>query len=434
MTTSSSIINVLDEGADPTGHTPATDTIQSAFDKAHAAGGGTVLIPEGRYVVTSLELASGVTLQFEEGATLTASKHRHDYSRNAPIISALDAENISLQGPGIIEGGGHHFYEENGRLPTQDYHPLKILRFDGCENLLIQDLTLRDSLEWTCAIVDCDHATVRNLTIRNPQYAQAGASDGIDIVASRHVLVENCDIETGDDGICLKNFLGEDVPIERHPPMHDVTVRDCTVASTCNATKIGTETVGEIRGILLERITVRKHSRADAGNPIQSGACIAAISIQSNDGAKVHHITCRGYLIEQCDTPVFLLLQERKSLMPSGLGELRSIDISNIVCKRAEACSQVNVSEGGRIHDVKLSGLNIHNFEATEHKAAPPRPCGSYPDAHKYGPMPAFGLFARSITGLSLHHKIEFHDTGKSGRPMILLEDVANLDDTGVNG
>ncbi len=211
--------------------------------------------------------------------------------------------------------------------------------------------------------------------------------------------------------------------------MCDIVVRDCVIATTCNATKIGTETVGDIQNVLFERITVRKHREATGKNPIRSGVCIAAISLQSNDGAKVRNITCRDYMIEDCFTPVFIQLQDRDSHRDSDLGSLGDIVIERLTCLRSEAASQINVSAGGRIGKVTLADFEVSNYETVKEKpSSPKRPTGKYPEAKSNGVMPAFGLFARDVDGLVLRGKMLFHDLGGSGREPMTLEGIKGLD------
>jgi hypothetical protein len=243
------------------------------------------------------------------------------------------------------------------------------------------------------------------------------------------VLVEKCDIETGDDGVCLKSELGKSVPTGKHPVMSDITVRDCVIATTCNATKIGTETVGDIENVLFERITVRKHSAAVGKNPISSGVCIAAISLQSNDGAKVRNIVCRDYTIEDCYTPVFVQLQHRTSHRPCDLGSLGGITIERLTCKRSIAASQLNVCEGGRLGAVTLADFDVRTQEKiAATPGAPKRPTGRYPEAKSNGVMPAYGLFARDVDGLALRGAMRFRDEADSARPAIVLEGVRSFD------
>ncbi len=64
--------NVIDYGADPTGHSDSAADINSAITAAVAAGGGIVLFPPGSYLVTgaSLNLVSDVVF-WGYGAKLT---------------------------------------------------------------------------------------------------------------------------------------------------------------------------------------------------------------------------------------------------------------------------------------------------------------------------------------------------------------------------
>jgi polygalacturonase len=55
----------------------STAAIQKAIDAAHAAGGGTVTFPPGRFLSGTLELKSGVTLDLQAGSTCSpAAKPR----------------------------------------------------------------------------------------------------------------------------------------------------------------------------------------------------------------------------------------------------------------------------------------------------------------------------------------------------------------------
>ena len=66
----SSGLNVLDCGAVGDGLTSSTKAIQAALDKCGQAGGGTVIVPPGKFLTGSLWMRSNVTLHLEGGATL----------------------------------------------------------------------------------------------------------------------------------------------------------------------------------------------------------------------------------------------------------------------------------------------------------------------------------------------------------------------------
>lgn len=429
---SAATADVVAAGADPSGERLSTAAIQKAIDDAAAAGGSEVVVPRGTYKVTAVELKSGVTLVFEEGAVWRPSRDSADYGKEKlPVLGAADAENIAVVGRGVIEGGGDCFYETNG-VAMKVSRPHYVIHFRRCKGVRIEDMTLRHSMHWTCRLERCEDAVVRGVTIRNGAYGVQNCTDGIDLVCCRRVLIEKCDIETGDDGICLKSDLGKEVPAERHPVMSDIVVRDCVIATTCNATKIGTETVGDIENVLFERITVRKHSQVKGKNPIPTGECIAAISLQSNDGAKVRNIVCRDYVIETCYAPVFIQLQDRDSRRESDLGTLGDIVIERLTCARALAASQINVSAGGRVGKVTLGDFDVTTYEAVAEKpGSPRRPTGRYPEAKSNGVMPAYGLFARDVDGLVLRGRMTFKDAGGSGREAVALEGVEGFESDG---
>lgn len=423
-------VDVVTAGADATGKDLCTAQIQGAIDSVAAGGGGDVIVPKGVYRVTALSLRNGVTLRLDEGAVLRPSGESADYGEEKlPTVGAVGVTNIAVIGKGVIEGGGDRFYDTAGEA-LKVKRPHYVINFRHCRGVRVEGVTLKYSMHWTCRLDVCEDVVVRDVTIRNRAFSAQHCTDGIDLVCCRHVLIEKCDIETGDDGVCLKSELGKSVPTDKHPVMSDIVVRDCVIATTCNATKIGTETVGDIRDVLFERITVRKHREATGKNPVSSGVCIAAISLQSNDGAKVSNITCRDYTIEDCYAPVFIQLQNRTSHRPAELGSLGGIVIERLTCARSIAGSQINVSAGGRIGKVTLTDFDVHNMEPVKEKpGAPKRPTGKYPEAKANGVMPAFGLFARDVDGLALRGKMTFRDETVSGRDAIVLEGVRDFDD-----
>jgi polygalacturonase len=88
----------------------------------------------------------------------------------------------------------------------------------------------------------------RNLTVRSV----ALNGDGIDVDSCQTVLIEHCDINTGDDAIALKSGRGL-AAVHLNRPTVDVTIRDCTlVSSTYAALGVGTELSGGIRNVRLE--------------------------------------------------------------------------------------------------------------------------------------------------------------------------------------
>ena len=421
------IFDVRNYGAKGDGFALDTSAIQSAINAAHAAGGGQVYFPPGTYKTVSLHLDDNVTLNLMNGAKIQASLTSSDWSscNRTAVIVAEKLNRIGIIGSGTIDGGGMVYYATNGYTVTNS-RPQSIIRFSLCTNVTIRGILCTNSTRWTINLVQCSNVTVDGVTIRNREYALSRETDGIDI-SGRHILVKNCDVETGDDAICLKPEIADDQSPAQ--PTHDVTIQNCTVASTCNATKIGTGTSDEAYNIMFDHITVRKHSRVTSGsNPIPSGSCIAAISMQCNDGGTNHNFTFQNYVITNCDTPIFIEAQNRQTLVaPTTNSRLYGLTCSNIFCYQSGRASQINVQTPCSIQDITFNNIAIHNQETTFTTASPPYLSGSYPDAQKYGRMPAYGLFARYVTNLTFSGAVNFYDDGNSGRPVTAFENVSNV-------
>src|SRR5690625_68544 len=116
----SSIFNVKDYGAVGSGEVKDTEAIQQTIDACAAAGGGTVLLPAGRYLSGTIYLKSNMNLHLSGGATLVGSTDREDYNADdvfpenyasvrdqatgAHLIIAYLQVNVSITGTGTIDG------------------------------------------------------------------------------------------------------------------------------------------------------------------------------------------------------------------------------------------------------------------------------------------------------------------------------------------
>ena len=110
-------------GAEKDAETPVTAAIQKAVDAAHAAGGGTVDIPPGRWLSGTVFLKSNVTLHLAADAMLLASRNEADYIRSpgeqAPILIRADkASKISITGKGIIDGQAKQVWAETAEVDS----------------------------------------------------------------------------------------------------------------------------------------------------------------------------------------------------------------------------------------------------------------------------------------------------------------------------
>ncbi|MDF2379840.1 glycoside hydrolase family 28 protein [Nostoc ellipsosporum NOK] len=302
-------------GAVPDGNTLNTKAIQSAIDACSKAGGGKVIVPSGLWLTGPIVLKSYVNLYLETGATLLFTKDINEYPlvktnwegldqmRNQAPISATNAVHIAITGKGIVDGNGDiwrsvkrdkltesqwkklvasggvlsddkktwypsekskkgHLMQHPGAIsPEKDeafYNSIKdflrpnLVVLTSCKFVLLEGVTFQNSPAWCLHPLMTDHLTVRNVSVKNPWYAQNG--DGIDVESCSNVLIENSVFDVGDDGLCIKS--GRDAEgRKRGKPTQHVIIRGCTVYASHGGFVIGSEMSGGARNIHVSNCT-----------------------------------------------------------------------------------------------------------------------------------------------------------------------------------
>lgn len=233
--------------------------LQRAIDAAAAAGGGVVIVPAGRTLRSGgVQLRSRLTLRLEPGSRLVASTDPSDY-RDPILLSAIDAEELVIEGSGTIDGQALRFVarEEPDGFRMKPWRP-KLMILEHCRRVRLRDFTIVDSPNWTVHLAGCDDVAVHALTIRND--LRVPNCDGIDPDHSRNVRISDCHIEAADDCIVIKALP----QYARYGPCENIAVTGCTLVSKSAALKIGTETVADIRNIVFSNCVVRGSHRGVA--------------------------------------------------------------------------------------------------------------------------------------------------------------------------
>ncbi len=194
--------NILDYGATRDGNSLNTAAINKAIKTCAESGGGTVIIPPGKYLSGPIEILSNVTLHLESGATIKGSSKLEDYaieqgrasgeSARAGLVTARDANNIAITGGGVIDGSGMDFvypdrihtgsdYDKKFTRQKEDFmnpkygtqhgplahgeRPGNLVRFLNCRGVLISGVTIQDSPTWTVKIARCRNVSVIGINI-----------------------------------------------------------------------------------------------------------------------------------------------------------------------------------------------------------------------------------------------------------------------------
>jgi polygalacturonase len=352
-------LNVRDFGAIGDGQTNDTLALQQTIDRCAVLGGGDVVIPAGNYATGALVLRSNVTLRVEQDGNLLGSADMADYPLTqvrwegrwikgySALLSAMDSENIGIVGPGKITGStairGRVDRKTGLRLPA-------LLEFTNCRNLRVENCATSQSGMWSIHPVYCENISFRKMTI------QSGA-DGIDVDSCKHVLIDGCEFDTGDDCISLKSGRGEE-GYTINSLTEDVRITNCAFADSHFACiGIGSETSAGIRNVHIEHCkcsAARTHAVYIKSRPGR-GAFIEDIFVNNFDvtGAK------QGFL--RLNT----LNSGKQDEFPvpgdEGIPAVRNFHFSNIHVDDVPV-----LVEGAEIHPRKpLIGFSLTNVTGT---------------------------------------------------------------------
>jgi polygalacturonase len=268
--------NVMAYGANNDGVTDNTAAFRRAIEACHAAGGGTVLIPAGTYVTGAIRLRSNVNVRLAD-ATLRFSGNAEDFPtvltryegiecmNRSPLVYAYGERNIALTGRGTLDGvdtsawnkGSDRAYLEElvaagvpprERLVPGSGHTMRSTFIEpyNCDTVLIQGVTLRNSMFWQIHPTLSRNVTVDGVTTdSNTAYNN---TDGIDPESCDHVVIADCDLGAHDDNVAIK--AGRDVDGRRvNVPSQNIVVYGCRMNGNWGAITCGSEQTGGIRNV-----------------------------------------------------------------------------------------------------------------------------------------------------------------------------------------
>lgn len=285
-------IDIRELGARP--DRPITALVNSLIGEVSRRGGGTVVIPRGRWQSGRIELKSRVNLHIAEGAELHFSGNVADYQPtvftrvegielmgSGAFIYALGQEDIAVTGRGIIFGPAPDAevrtapsnakvieQEIDYRIPVAArggdglcgrtfYRPKAISPVD-CRRVLIEGVTIRQGVTWNIVPIYCDSVIIRGVEVYSVGIL---TGDGIDVESSRNVLIEYCTLSNGDDCFTMKAGRSED-GIRVNRPTENILIRHCLALSGHGGITCGSETAGHIRNVYVHDCVFQGNDRA----------------------------------------------------------------------------------------------------------------------------------------------------------------------------
>ena len=425
-------------GAVGDGRTNYAPAIQAAIDACNAASGGTVLVPAGATFMTgSIELARGVELHVERGATLAGSGNVEDYTARLEVgalsagvvneenaaalmlITARDATNVAITGAGTINGAGRHFIREDlgtiYRCPNQ--RPFTVFLI-GCDRLVIRDVRIEDAALWCVRLSGCEDVLIQGVTIDTDlKYPNA---DGIDLDRCRRVRISDCEISSGDDAISLKTS-------EEFPSCgitSDIVITNCTLQSTSSAVVVGVDAVADIRNVVVTGCVIRSSHRGLAVNLGQAGSFENILFTDCI--VETRHFD-RGWWGH--GEPIYVNV----GAWHDAVGRLRNVRFRNILA-RSENGAYIGSDAPGMIDGVVLEGVRIEldrwsSWPAGEYDR---RPTSNGPEVYAH---PTSGIHIDTATDVTLRNcEVVWADADEHFAHAVEAIDVDDLVIEGLRG
>lgn len=291
------VFNITNYGAIGDGKTICTSAIAKAIVACASAGGGRVIIPEGKFLTGPIHLKSKVDLHLADGAYLTFSTKATDYlplvytrwegvelMNYSPLIYAFGQHDIAITGNGTLNGNasaqawwpwkglpeygwrpGTPNQKDAGNRPAlfamaEKGIPVQQRKFgEGhylrpqfvqpyrCKNVLISGVTMINSPMWIIHPVLCENVIVDGVKTKS----DGPNTDGCDPESCKNVWIKNCYFSNGDDCIAVKsgrNADGRRIGI----PSENIVIQNCTMANGHGGIVIGSEISGGVRDLFAE--------------------------------------------------------------------------------------------------------------------------------------------------------------------------------------
>ncbi|REH01809.1 glycoside hydrolase family 28 protein [Flavobacterium aquicola] len=289
--------NIVDYGAQSNTAYDNTAAITKAIKECSKNGGGTVLVPKGKFESHAIHLEDNVNFHLDKDAEILFSTNPKDYyplvhtsfegteyMNYSPLIYANNKTNIAVTGEGTLNGqaGNENWWawsnkEEYGWIkgtPSQ-VDPLNRLRlvemaengipvserifgeghylrpnfveFFECKNVLIQNVTIINAPFWVIHPIKSENVIVDGVTINS----HGPNNDGCDPEYSKNVIIKNCTFNTGDDCIAIKS--GRDADGRRVAmKSENIIVQNCTMYDGHGGVTIGSEISGGVSNVYVE--------------------------------------------------------------------------------------------------------------------------------------------------------------------------------------
>ena len=385
---------ISDYGAIPGGEAKNTEAIAKAILSCSQAGGGRVVIPAGKWLTGAVHLKSNVNLHIAEGAELIFSDDPADYlpvvyttwegmecMNYSPLIYAWQCENIAITGKGKLicnqykwrrwmnrppahMQGLKELYEMAVKnVPVKERNMVRddinmrpaFIQPNRCKNVLIENVTIRNSPFWTIHPVLCENVIIRGIDVK----CRGRNTDGVDPEFCKNVLIEYCQFDQGDDPIVIKAGRNQDA-WRIGKCSENIVIRHCTVILGHNLLAIGSEMSGGVRNVYMHDCDYRPYE----------GFVRSCVLIKTNHrrGGFVENIyidnikfngTKPAKALLEIDTDVLYQWRDLVPTYETRLTTIKNIQIKNVTAGEMEYGLWIHGEEDQPVRDICLDNVTV---------------------------------------------------------------------------
>ncbi|MEJ2108559.1 MAG: glycoside hydrolase family 28 protein [Acidobacteriota bacterium] len=384
-------------GASGSGDTNCSDSLARAIDACSRDGGGRVLVPAGDYLTGPIHLRSNVNLHLSEGATLRFIPDPQLYLppvytrwegveclNYSPFIYAFEQENVAVTGAGTLDGqaDGEHWWPWTGSpvyggggeklnqmpartqlfqmgergIPVRDrvlgnggWLRPNFVQFYRCRNVLVENVTVRNSPMWMIHPVLCANVTIRGVSL----VSHGPNNDGCNPESSRDVLIENCFFNTGDDCIAVKSGRNRDGR-RIGTPSENIIVRHCRMKDGHGGVTIGSEASGGVRNVFAEE--------CDMDSPNLERAL--RLKTNSVRGGFIENIFMRNVTVGQVSDAVLRInLFYEEGDAGQYPPRVRNIEMANVTSRKSKYALYLRGYEHNPLRNIRIHRCAFKNPE-----------------------------------------------------------------------
>jgi polygalacturonase len=408
------VFNIKDYGAVGDGLVLNTESINKTINACAETGGGTVLVPAGRFLTGTVQLKSNITLFLDKDATIMATDdlsqfkganvkeedpdrpinitHKTITQWTRALILLEKVENVTITGAGTIDG----------MLIPKPSRAIHGIMATESKNISISEIRVTRAGDWSIVGLYVDGFKISNLTV-------ADGYDGIHVRRGKNILIENCKLYSRDDAIAGGYW-------------ENALISNCTLNSSCNGIRIILPVTDlEIKECDIIGPGVFGHYRGSPDNPwitklltgiiFQPGAW--GIGKGKSDNIYIHNIKIKDAL-----TALTFVLNEGNTADRIRIENIIATGITNNACS-VEAWPEGSTYENVKFKNVSVAYnitnpafMNVKNFTRPRTESRP---------------LPYWGFYVKNVKNIEFENvTLDYAGTAEN-RPLMGFDGVGNV-------